>query len=80
MALLSLVKGVAQKIKDRMILRKIQNKARRLEKLRRDVEAEDLREAERRAVLILKRSNVRHASWCQPVIRKHHYHDRRIHG
>lgn len=72
MHLMNLVEEVAQRIKNKLIQRKIQQKARRLEKLRRDVEAEDLHEAERRAALIQLRSNVRrNPSWClQPVVRK----------
>jgi len=68
----TMAKDVAQRIKTKFIQRKIREKARRIEKLRREVEEEELREAERRAMLIQQRSNVRQIpAWClQPVQRK----------
>lgn len=57
--LATLVKDVAQRFKNKMIQRKAQQKSRRIEKLRRAVEDEDLREASRRAQLIQMRTNVR---------------------
>ena len=54
--------------------------AQRLEKLRRDVEEEDVREAQRHAELVQLRSNVRrNPSWLvQPVVRRSTQYDRRM--